>query len=362
MGVNFSNSFRDKRILITGHTGFKGAWLANWLLHLGAKVSGFALAPVYKENLFTLSNLENEIDHMEGDIRNAQCLSTFIDQQQPEIIFHLAAQSLVRKSYINPIETFETNILGGVNLLEAVKESDSVKVLIFVTSDKCYKNNEWVWGYRENDALGGDDPYSASKASAEIIFNSYNKSFFINKPLLSVASVRAGNVIGGGDWAEDRIIPDCIRALINNIPIHIRNPLSTRPWQHVLEPLGGYLTLAEQLLKDEKKQFTGAWNFGPSTEANRTVNELVEKVIGSWGEGRIKKENISVKDFHETNLLHVNSDKASHTLNWNHQLNFNEAVNTTVAWYKAWLNDENIKNITMQQIQKYQTKLNKRSM
>jgi CDP-glucose 4,6-dehydratase len=266
-----------------------------------------------------------------------ELLNKTINEIQPEIVFHLAAQALVRYSYYEPKITFETNVSGSVNLLESIRKAPSVKSLIYVTSDKCYKNKEWLWGYRENDELGGRDPYSASKAAAEIVFSSYYDSFFIHNSNIGVASVRAGNVIGGGDWANDRIIPDCIRSLINGKAIEIRNPLSTRPWQHVLEPLSGYILLAQKL-HENPKQYSGSWNFGPSIKSIKTVKELTEKVISIFGNGSI---NFCPTDDikHEAGLLHLNCDKAIHQLGWGPTWTFEQTIINTVDWYKKYLKE-----------------------
>ena len=256
------NFYKDKTVLLTGATGFKGSWMALWLYEMGANVIDYSLAPLTDEDHFNLLKLENKITHIQGDILDLNKLTDVFNKYNPEIVFHLAAQALVRLSYDNPKLTFDTNVAGSVNVLEAIRASDSVRSFVYVTSDKAYKNKEWTWGYRENDELGGHDPYSASKAAAEIVFSSYNDSFFSKKADIGVGTVRAGNVIGGGDWALDRIIPDCIRSLRANKPIVIRNPHATRPWQHVLEPLSGYLLLGMKLYQDPDN-YSGAWNFGP---------------------------------------------------------------------------------------------------
>ena len=248
----YLSSFKGRRVFITGHSGFKGSWLAFLLNEIGAEVFGYALPPVGKNNHFELLGLAQLIEHVEADIRDEEKLTAAMGEIQPEFVFHLAAQALVRHSYSDPKTTFETNVMGSVNLLEAVRKCESVRSLVYITSDKCYENREWLWGYRENDQLGGHDPYSASKASAEMVFSAYARSFFFDRPDLGAASARAGNVIGGGDWAVDRIIPDCIRAIESDKPIHLRNPFATRPWQHVLEPIAGYLLLAAQLRKKNR--------------------------------------------------------------------------------------------------------------
>ena len=283
---DLGNFYKGKTVLLTGATGFKGSWMALWLYEMGANVINYSLAPLNNEDHFNLLKLETKITHIEADILDADHLSAVFNMHKPEIVFHLAAQALVRFSYVNPKLTFDTNVSGSVNVLEAVRSCRSVRSLVYVTSDKAYKNKEWTWGYRENDELGGHDPYSASKAAAEIVFSSYNDSFFSKNAHIGVGTVRAGNVIGGGDWAEDRIIPDCIRSLRANEPIVIRNPHATRPWQHVLEPLSGYLLLAMRLYQDPDS-YSGAWNFGPNINSIKTVKELSEKVIAVFGKGQI---------------------------------------------------------------------------
>ena len=346
-----SDFFKRKRILITGDTGFKGSWLALWLSSLGAEVYGYALPAEGENSHFALLNLKNEITHIDGNILDPKMLNKAFSDIQPEIVFHLAAQALVRLSYDEPKLTFETNVTGSVNVLEAIRKTNSVKSLIYVTSDKCYKNKEWVWGYRENDALGGHDPYSASKAAAEIVFSSYRDSFFLKNNTIGVASVRAGNVIGGGDWALDRIIPDCIRSVSNNKEIEIRNPYATRPWQHVLEPLSGYMLLAQRLFEDPT-QFSGSWNFGPTIESIKTVKELTEKTIEILGKGSVCIVETD-KHKHEAGLLHLNCDKANHLLGWNPVWNFEQTVNTTVEWYKKYLDNANPKELSLKDINQY---------
>ena len=352
----FGNIFHQKRILITGHTGFKGSWLALWLSELGAEVTGFALVPATKPSHFELIGLRNTINHIEGDIRDLRAVDKAFKTAEPEIVFHLAAQALVRDSYEDPKGTFSTNIGGTVNILEAVRASSSVKAAVIVTSDKCYENREWIWGYRENDPLGGHDPYSASKGAAEIVCSSYRRSFF-NKtglgPLIGFATARAGNVIGGGDWAKDRLIPDCIRALSEDEPMVIRNPNSSRPWQHVLDPLSGYLFLAQQLLNDPDR-FSGTWNFGPADIENIKVEELAKRFISVWGEGSIQSSKFNQSGPHEANLLRLSIDKAAHKLGWFPVLNGSTAINWTANWYKEWRKGrKNMREFSLSQIHEY---------
>lgn len=340
--------FKGKRVLVTGSTGFKGSWLCTWLLHLGAEVSGFALPPEPDAPLFDQLRLRDRIDQHDGDIRDMDTVRTMLAATKPEIVFHLAAQPLVRYSYDEPKETFDTNVAGAVNLLDAIRDDDGVKALVFVTSDKAYRNKEWVWGYRENDELGGHDPYSASKAAAELVFAGYQDSFFKNRPGFAAASVRAGNVIGGGDMSKDRIVPDCIRSFKSNHEIVLRNPQSTRPWQHVLEPLSGYMAVAAGLLTDPDRT-RGAWNFGPDAENVRTVEELTRTSIDVWGAGSLRVER-DANQPHEANLLMLNSDKAKSELGWRVHWDFTAAVSNTVSWYKRVHDGEDPIAVTDEQL------------
>lgn len=351
VAAQLTDAFRGKRVLITGHTGFKGSWLALWLHELGADVVGLALPPENPDDHFNLLRLDKFIHHEIGDIRDKNTVDKVCTDFQPEFLFHLAAQPLVRYSYYEPKLTFDTNVGGSVNILEAVRSSPSIKALIYVTSDKCYKNREWLWGYRENDELGGRDPYSASKAAAELVFSSYQDSFFNRRDDLGAASVRAGNVIGGGDWAKDRIVPDCIRAVRAQQPIEIRNPSATRPWQHVLEPLSGYLLTAVKL-HAAPKEFSGAWNFGPDDESVRTVKDLAEQLISCWGGGTLYTPQQQDAP-HEANLLHLNCEKAQRLLGWRSQWNFDEGVSETVRWYREITDGGDSMQISRQQIAKY---------
>lgn len=348
---SYMDIYRNKRVFITGDTGFKGSWLSFWLNELGADVVGYALPERLDSDLFNVLKLEKLIHHIDGDIRDYENLKKIIDDFRPEFIFHLAAQAIVKLSYDDPKLTFDTNILGSVNVLEIARKSGYLKSLIYVTSDKCYKNKELMRGYRENDELGGYDPYSASKAAAEIVMSAYQDSFFKNNNELGVASVRAGNVIGGGDWSVDRIVPDCIRSLKEKKPVLIRNPKSVRPWQHVLEPLYGYLILAAKLFKDPKK-YSGAYNFGPLSKSMKTVEELARQVIKCWGQGGIKYEKNST-DFYESVMLHLNCAKAKQVLKWSQQWDFDKTVLKTVQWYKHVLSENPAISITKQQINDY---------
>jgi CDP-glucose 4,6-dehydratase len=355
--AGYLSDFKGRRVFITGHTGFKGSWLAFLLKEVGAEVLGYALPPVGEKNHFELLGLSQMIGHEEADIRDAEKLIAVMSEFKPEFVFHLAAQALVRPSYSDPKTTFETNVMGSVNLLEAVRKCESVRSLVYITSDKCYENLEWLWGYRESDQLGGHDPYSASKASAEMVFSAYVRSFFFDRPELGAASTRAGNVIGGGDWAVDRIIPDCIRALELEKPIHLRNPSATRPWQHVLEPLSGYLLLATQLRK-EPSTFAGSWNFGPSSKEVRTVLEVVEHLIADFGKGSINIE-ASTEKHHEARLLQLNCDKAHQMLRWYPRWDFERTLDMTADWYKNVYDGEVATNVTRKQLHEYFPELSK---
>jgi CDP-glucose 4,6-dehydratase len=355
MGIKNMNeilsSYKGKKVFITGHTGFKGSWLSYLMLQLGAEVRGYSLEMHTDPNHFGLLNLDTKIDHVLGDICNLSILEKSIIDFEPDYVFHLAAQAIVKDSYENPVKTFNSNIIGSVNLLESVKRCPSVRALIFITSDKCYENFEWVWGYRENDQLGGHDPYSASKGAAELVFSAYSRSFFSQRKNLGVASARAGNVIGGGDWAADRIIPDCIRAIIDSLPIKLRNPNATRPWQHVLEPIYGYVTLGAYLYSDPEV-FSGSWNFGPSTSEVRTVFEVANDIIKYIGQGSIEIDNEN-KSIHEANLLQLNCDKAKQMLGWHSRWNAKKTISSTAKWYKVFIDGGDIESITKEQINDY---------
>ena len=349
----FNNFYKDKRILVTGHTGFKGSWLALWLHELGANVTGLALPPNTESNHFDLIGLKDLIHHIEGDIRDLSIVEKAFNASQPEIVFHLAAQAIVRDSYDAPKTTFDTNIGGTVNVLDVIRCCHSVKSAVVVTSDKCYENKEWVWGYRESDSMGGHDPYSASKGAVEIVCSSYLRSFFQESaqgPHTGFATARAGNVIGGGDWAKDRIVPDCVRALSKDNTIIIRNPKATRPWQHVLDPLSGYLLLANRICEDPV-HFSGAWNFGPQISDQIQVKELAEKFITSWGKGKIEIAESTQKAPHEAHLLQLSIDKATRELNWKPLLDSDTAINWTAEWYKHWnMEPANCRMISLKQI------------
>jgi CDP-glucose 4,6-dehydratase len=355
----FDDFFKGRSVLVTGHTGFKGSWLALWLHELGAAVTGLALPPNTAPSHIELIGLKGLIHHIEGDIRDLETVKKAFDIAKPEIVFHLAAQPIVRESYDDPKTTFDTNIGGTVNVLEAIRHCPTVKAAVVVTSDKCYENKEWVWGYRENDPMGGHDPYSASKGAMEIVCSAYLRSYF-NKigrgPHLGFATARAGNVIGGGDWAKDRIIPDCVRALSKNEPIIIRNPKATRPWQHVLDPLSGYLFLVKRLLADPD-HFSGSWNFGPVESGQIKVIELAEKFIKAWGGGQIEAPPSENNAPHEAHLLKLCIDKAIHELRWKPSLDSESAIDWTVDWYKVWHEKKSdLRVISIDQINKFEKK------
>ena len=333
----FGSAFAGRRVLVTGHTGFKGAWLCQWLLDLGAEVTGVSLPPNTSPSLFIQLGLAKRLRHVIGDIQNPAVLARAVQSSKPDFVFHLAAQALVRESYLRPRETFSVNAMGTLNMLEALKTFKRPCAAVFITTDKCYENREWHHGYREEDPLGGRDPYSASKAVAELIIASYRDSFFENHPV-KVASCRAGNVIGGGDWARDRIMPDCIAALKKNKPILVRNRRATRPWQHVLEPLGGYLWLAATLANPKLRRvdlsaLTSAFNFGPDRESNRSVEELVAEVLQHWPGRWEDKSNPNAP--HEAGLLQLSTDKAYSLLRWRPVWDFSATIAKTVEWYRT---------------------------
>lgn len=330
--VDALQAFRGRRVFVTGSTGFKGSWLCSWLIGLGADVTGFALPAPPDEPLFGQLRCDARIRQFYGDIRDADALRAAIDESQPEIVMHLAAQALVRRGYQLPDVTFDTNVLGGVQLLDILRSAPSVRALVFVTSDKCYLNKEWHLSYRENDELGGVDPYSASKAAAEIAFASYDRSYFADCKDFAAATARAGNVIGGGDLSHDRIVPDCVRALTGKSQIVVRNPDAIRPWQHVLEPLSGYLVLGSCLLKS-RDIGRGSWNFAPNAENVRTVLQLAQRFVATWGDGTIVVGR-EPDNPHEATLLMLSADKAKLQLGWRPQWSFEQAVDATVEWYR----------------------------
>ncbi len=348
--------WKDKKVLVTGHTGFKGSWLSLWLQELGADVVGYALSSPTQPSLFEVAHVADGMTSIMGDIRDLKGLQAVIAEHHPEIVIHMAAQALVRYSYKDPMETYSTNIMGTVNTLEAVRRSESVRVVVSITSDKCYENKEWLWGYREEDPVGGRDPYSSSKGCAELIISAYRNSYFSqNKHLnhgMAVASTRAGNVIGGGDWAKDRLIPDIMNALMEKRPVIVRNPNAIRPWQHVLEPLNGYLSLAEQLWMCGSK-FAQAWNFGPASDDAKTVSWIVEYLTGSWGEGA-RWELDKTQHPHEDNYLKLDCSKARSLLGWAPKLRLTAALEWIVEWYRGYQQNKDMRSLTEEQIQRFE--------
>ncbi len=331
---SLSRQFASARVLVTGHTGFKGSWLCEWLLSLGADVTGFALEAETTPALFTQLNLDRRLRHVTGDVRDYAALGRLMEETQPRFVFHLAAQPLVRRSYREPRYTWETNVLGTVNLLESLRLVTGPCAAVIVTSDKCYENKEWVHGYRETDPLGGHDPYSSSKAAAEVAVASWRTSFLSASPRIRIASVRAGNVIGGGDWSEDRIVPDCVRALLAGRAINVRNPLATRPWQHVLEPTQAYLMLAAALAAHPTDaRLEGAFNVGPDADSNRPVGDLVAAILDCWPGEWVDTSGGEAP--HEASLLHLDSAKIRAVLGWRPAWDFEQAVSRTIGWYRA---------------------------
>lgn len=346
--------FNGKNVVITGHTGFKGAWLTTWLKMLGAKVIGIALDPYTDPSHFVAANLADGITDLRIDIRDRDALEHAIVTAQPDFVFHLAAQALVRRSYDDPIETWQTNVLGTLHVLEALRKLDKPCAAVIITSDKCYDNVEWVWGYRETDAMGGPDPYSASKGAAELLIRSHIKSYFPkDTSKVRVASARAGNVIGGGDWSVDRIVPDCVKAWSTDNSVELRNPYSTRPWQHVLEPLSGYLCQAAAL--SQQHDLHGeSFNFGPQAQQNHSVLELVQQMALHWEQVRWQDVSESTVGPYESGLLKLNCDKALHYLNWRAVMGFEDTVRMTSEWYKAYYQQpEQIAATTISQIEAY---------
>ena len=349
------SSFKNKIALVTGHTGFKGSWLAAWLESLGAKVVGVALDPPSKPSHFEVAELAKSIEDNRLDIRNGEDLKLVVSESQPDFLFHLAAQPLVLQSYLDPVETYQTNVLGTLNVLEALRSLKKKCTSVLITSDKCYKNVEWVWGYRETDRLGGPDPYSASKGAAELVIRSHVKLFFMTDGPVRIAIGRAGNVIGGGDWAQDRVVPDCVRSWAKEESAQLRNPQSTRPWQHVLEPLSGYLNLASEL--SQRSELHGEpFNFGPPTHQNHTVMELVQEMSKYWVNARWEDSSDIDKKPYESDLLKLNCDKALQYLQWQAVLPFQETVRLTAEWYRSYYeNPSRIRDVTLSQIREYES-------
>jgi CDP-glucose 4,6-dehydratase len=350
--------WHGRRVLVTGHTGFKGAWLCLLLEALGARVWGYALESPTKVNLFDLAGIAGRMQSIHGDVRDLPALKAAFDRADPEVLIHMAAQSLVRASYVSPVETFNTNVMGTVHVLEAARGCKNLRALVNVTTDKCYENKEWAWGYRENEPMGGHDPYSASKGCAELVTAAYRASFFAEgaqgKQVPSIGSARAGNVIGGGDWAADRLLPDCMRALGAGQAIGVRNPRSTRPWQFVLEPLVGYLLLAQRM-SEQPKAFSQGWNFGPAEEDAKPVGWIVQAVVDRWGAGA-RWEQIGVPpgaDVHEAHYLKLDCSKARSELGWRPRMNLALGLDWTVEWFKAYFAGGDARAISMKQIDRF---------
>jgi CDP-glucose 4,6-dehydratase len=349
-------TWQGRRVFLTGHTGFKGSWLALWLSRLGAQIRGFALDPCTEPNLFTLASVDSVVDDVRGDIRNYTRLEASMTEFGPEVVFHLAAQPIVRRSYADPVGTYATNVMGTVHLLEAIRKIPSVRAVVCVTTDKCYQNQGWIWPYRETDPLGGRDPYASSKACAEIVSAAYRSSFFpsdrVQEHHVALATARAGNVIGGGDWAEDRLIPDLVRGFSSAQPVLIRRPNAIRPWQHVLESLHGYLMLARELLA-QPARFASSYNFGPSADDVWPVERIATKLVRMWGDGASWIRD-SVPGVHEDHVLRLDASKARVELGWQPRLKIEAALEWTMAWYRAWNQGENMAAFTGIQIGEYE--------
>ena len=354
-----SKFWKDKRVLVTGHTGFKGSWLSLWLQSKGANIIGYSLPPPTNPSVFEVAQVAEGITSIIGDIRNLKNLMSVVNQHKPEIIIHMAAQSLVRYSYKNPVDTYSTNVMGTVNVLEAGRHANGLKVILIITSDKCYENNEWVWGYRENDRMGGRDPYSNSKGCAELITSAYRRSYFSKKGNqdqgVAVATTRAGNVIGGGDWATDRLVPDIMKAIMEDRSVIIRYPSAIRPWQHVIEPLHGYLMLVEKLW-NHGKEFAGAWNFGPNDEDSRSVSWIADRLTDLWGDGA-HWESDSGQHPHEATYLKLDCSKAKSVLGWAPRLDLMTNLEWIVEWYRAYLQKNDMRQVTEAEISRYENML-----
>lgn len=343
--------WKDKKVYVTGHTGFKGSWLSLWLQSMGAIVKGYSLEPATDPALFLEANVADNMESEIGDIRNLDNLKKSVNAFNPDVLIHMAAQPLVRLSYAEPVETYTTNVIGTVNVLEAARYCPNLKAIVSVTTDKCYENKEWVWGYRENEPMGGNDPYSSSKGCAELVTSAYRHSFFNIDNTAYIASARAGNVIGGGDWADDRLIPDILRAFESSKPVIIRNPLSTRPWQHVLEPLSGYLVLAENLYI-HGTAYAEAWNFGPKEDDCKPVNWILDKMVVDWGTDarwELDKSN----NPHEAGYLKLDCSKAASELKWNPKWNLEYTLNLIVNWHQGWQSGINAKDLCLKEIESY---------
>ena len=345
-----SHFWRDKRVLLTGHTGFKGAWMSLWLHSMGAKVQGFALAPPTKPSLFEEAMVGELIQSTLGDVRDFAAVKKVVSEFKPEIVFHMAAQPLVRYSYDAPIETYATNVMGTAHLLESIRTTDTVRAVVNITTDKCYENREWVWGYREDEPMGGFDPYSSSKACSELVSAAYRQSF-LDKAGIAIATARAGNVIGGGDWAKDRLVPDVLQAFTDHRAVSIRNPHSIRPWQHVLEPLSGYLLLAEKLFS-EPAVFSQAWNFGPQDEYAKPVGWIVETMASKWG-GEAAWSFDQGPHPHEAHYLKLDISKARQVMGWSPRWSLDQALDNVIEWHQAWRQRRDVRATCLEQIEHY---------
>jgi CDP-glucose 4,6-dehydratase len=352
--------WQAKKVLLTGHTGFKGSWLAVWLERLGAHVIGYSLLPPTDPSMFAAARVADGVKSIEGDVRDLERLAAIMSQDAPEIVIHMAAQALVKTAYSDPVTTYTTNVIGTLNVLEAVRKAPSVRVVVSITSDKCYENVEWVWGYRENDRMGGHDPYSSSKACAELLIAAYRDSYFpldrISEHGVRLASTRAGNVIGGGDWSNDRLVPDIMKAIIAGQPVLIRSPHAIRPWQFVLEPLRGYLDLTERLWSDGAA-FAGAWNFGPDIEQTKTVQWIVEHLTNLWGKNATWELDRAIHP-HETHCLKLDCTKAKSLLGWRPALDLRTGLDWIVEWYRAFQVGDDVRVITEAQIDRYKAIIN----
>ena len=350
-GIVNSTFWNSKKVFLTGHTGFKGSWMSLWLQSMGAIVKGYSLEPNTTPNLYTVASVGTAMDSEIGDIRDLNQITKSMSDFNPDILFHMAAQPLVRLSYQEPVDTYTTNVIGTVNVLEAARKCKSLKAIISVTTDKCYENKEWDWGYRESEPMGGHDPYSSSKGCAELVTSAYRRSFFSSEGTASLASARAGNVIGGGDWAEDRLIPDILRAFEESEPVVIRNPLSTRPWQHVLEPLSGYLVLAQELYLNGD-DFAEGWNFGPKDEDCKPVGWILDEMVSHWGNNAswgLDKNN----NPHEAGFLKLDCSKASNRLKWNPKWNLQLTLKSIVDWHQLYTNGGDLKKQCLKEINTY---------
>ena len=347
-----SHFWKNKKVYLTGHTGFKGSWLSLWLQSMGAVVKGYSLKTNTSPALFLEAKVADQMESEIGDIRDLEKISNSMKSFNPDILIHMAAQPLVRLSYTKPVETYSTNVMGTVNVLEAARKCPNLKAIVSVTTDKCYENKEWHWGYRENEPMGGHDPYSSSKGCAELVTSAYRRSFFHTEDSASIASARAGNVIGGGDWSKDRLIPDILRAFEESKPVIIRNPLSTRPWQHVLEPLSGHLVLAEHLY-NHGDRFAGSWNFGPKEEGCKPVGWILDRMVSNWGKGASWKLDTN-NNPHEAGFLKLDCSKAANELKWQPKWRLEETLNMIVNWHQNYLQGADVKNNCLKEINKYQ--------